>query len=127
MGKLMKRLFLYFIVIVLIVIGWKLINIQYTKKYISPDKTNIVKIEVGTATLFGPTNINIKCRKNTVFGFLSGKTIDTTISNDGKNINESNINIEWINENNATITLYGEEQSDKTIEVNFDDEIKYNY
>ena len=47
--------------------------------------------------------------------------INTSISNDGAKIDDSNINIEWISEDMATITLSGTEQKDEVININVED------
>lgn len=123
-----KKLLLIACVIILLWFGFEKLTTQYSNKFISPDKTNTIKVQSKESfnfLLFGPSNISITCRKNNLFGFITKLTIDTTISNDGKSINDSNVNIEWISEDIAIITLLGEEQNDEVIKVNFEDDISY--
>lgn len=73
----------------------------------SPNDVNKIKvIEKGEPFFFGPSSIRLKYRN---------EYLDTSISNDGKRLDESNIEITWNNENEAKIILYGEEQVPEVI------------
>ena len=127
-----KRLLKFFMIIILIVIvpiGCDKLSINYTNKYISPNKTNVIKIEAKEPAgflLFGPSDIKIYFRKNKFLSFMNKATIESSISNDGRRIDDGNFKIEWISEDIATITLMGEEQNPKVIKVNFNDTITIN-
>lgn len=129
--KYKKWLYITFgivVVIFILIIGFRKFNIEYTDKSISPKKTNLIEIEAkGTKgfLLFGASKIKIKCRKNNIMGLINEVSINTSISNDGAKIDESNIKVEWISEDSATIILSGDEQEDEFININFDEIISY--
>jgi len=129
--KYKKWLYISFIIILVIFIlvnGVRKLNIEYTNKFISPKKTNLIKIEakgVKGFLLFGSSDIKIKYRKNNIIGLINQVNINTSISNDGVKIDDSNINIEWISEDLATIILSGTEQDEEVININFDDISSY--
>lgn len=93
---------------------------------ISTDNKNIIIVKASGWFLFSPSNITIILKKNNLLGIFNQSKYETSISNDGKNISNSNIKITWINNSNAKIILYGEEQEPEEIEVTFDKEIEYN-
>lgn len=76
----------------------------------SPSETNTIEIvEKGAPAFFGPSSIRIK------YGW---KHIDRSVGNDGKTLQESNVAVHWENDEEATITIYGEEQSPEVIKFN---------
>src|SRR5699024_240564 len=73
----------------------------------SPNSIHTIKVvEKGETAFFSPSLIRLKY-KNEHF--------DTKISNDGKNIDLSNVEINWKNNEEATIILDGEEQAPEVI------------
>lgn len=73
----------------------------------SPNNARTIEVvEKGQPFIFGPSSVRIKSDR---------KHIDRNISNDGKTLKESNVAIHWNNDNEAMITLYGEEQSPEVI------------
>lgn len=73
----------------------------------SPKKINTVEVvEKGAPFSFGPSAIRLKYKK---------EDFDTSLSNDGKTLDESNVEIDWKNDQEALITLYGEEQLPEVI------------
>lgn len=126
--KWLSIVFFIIAVIFILIIAVRKFNIEYTNKFISPEKTNVIKIEVKSAKgflLFGSNDIKIKYRKNNIAGLINGATINTSISNDGAKIDESNIQVEWTSEDLATITLSGDEQEKEFINISFNDIISY--
>lgn len=114
--------------IIIIIFAFEKINTEYTNKFISPNKTNLIQVKAKNPAgflLFGSSDIEVQCRKNNVIGFINKVTIKTSIANDGSQINDSNFNVEWISDDTVTITLSGYEQSDEVIKVDFDDIISY--
>jgi len=78
----------------------------------SPSDIHTIKVvEKGEAAWFGPSSVRIK------YGWW--KHIDRIISNDGKTLDSSNVSVSWKNDNEATVTLYGEEQEPESIEITF--------
>ncbi|WP_052360586.1 hypothetical protein [Oceanobacillus manasiensis] len=76
----------------------------------SPNDINTIEVvEKGEPAWFGPSSVKIK---------YDGKHIDRSISNDGKMLQDSNFAIHWDNDNEATITIYGEEQYPDVITFN---------
>lgn len=76
----------------------------------SPNNMNTVKIvQVGEPFFFGPSSIRLK---------YNDDYFDTQISNDGKTLDQSNVEINWKNDFEATITLNGEEQVPEVILMN---------
>lgn len=92
---------------------------------ISNNKKNIIIVKKSNESLFSPCNITIISKKANILGIFNQSKYETSISNDGKNISNSNIEITWLDNNNAKIILYGEEQEPEEIKVNFDKDIKY--
>jgi len=76
----------------------------------SPNGTNTIEVvEKGEPAFFGPSSVRIK----------SGwEHIERSVSNDGKKLQESNAAVRWENDHEATITIYGEEQSPEVIRFN---------
>lgn len=76
----------------------------------SPNGVNTIEIvEKGEPAWFGPSSVRIK---------YGHHHIDRIISNDGKRLNGSNTSVRWKSDDNAIITLNGEEQFPETIEFN---------
>ncbi|NPC92515.1 hypothetical protein HOO54_09810 [Bacillus sp. WMMC1349] len=79
----------------------------------SPNDTNAIEVvEKGQPAFFGPSSVRIK------YGW---KHIDRSVSNDGKILQDTNFAIHWNNDNEATITIYGEEQQPEVIKFNAKD------
>lgn len=57
----------------------------------------------------GSTTIRIK---------YDGKDTDRSVGNDGKTLQESNVAVLWVNEHEASVTIYGEDQSPEVIQFN---------
>src|SRR5699024_6742836 len=73
----------------------------------SPNENNTIEVvEKGQPAFFGPSSVRIK---------YGSKYIDRSVGNDGKTLQDSNFAIHWENDNEATITIYGEEQSPEVI------------
>lgn len=125
--KWLVRTFIGIILLAILKIGFETLTMEYSKKFVSSNKSNSIKIETINLSflMFGPSAVRIQCRKNNFIGFMNGVNIDTTIANDGKNINDSNVEVEWINEDIAIVTLSGEEQENEVIKIKFKDNISY--
>lgn len=73
----------------------------------SPKLTNTIEIvEKGEPFLFGPYTIRIK---------YDGEHVDTEVNNGLKSLNESNVNVRWIRDNKAEITVDGDGSSPSII------------
>ena len=92
-------------------------------KYDSPNDKYTIVVKCTDAFMFGPQDIKIKARKNTFWGNFTGKEYVTFIGNDGKNLDENNIIINWKNDEQAEIILKGEEQEDEILIITFGDKI----
>lgn len=92
----------------------------------STDNKNIIIVKASDAFLFGSSSITIISKKNNLLGILNQSKYKTKIYNDGGGLSSYNIEITWIDNNNAKIILDGYEQNPEEIEVTFDKEIKYN-
>lgn len=92
----------------------------------STDNKNIIIVKASDPFLFGPSSITIISKKNNLLGILNQSKYKTAIYNDGGSLSSSNIEITWIDNNNAKIILDGHKQNPEEIEVTFDKEIKYN-
>lgn len=89
----------------------------------SPDRSNTIIIRDHGSFLFGPSEISIVAKKNTIFGLLSLSKYKTQIYNDGGKISEEwNIDITWLDENTATVMLDGDEQTPERINIKFSDD-----
>ncbi|WP_080843885.1 hypothetical protein [Cytobacillus gottheilii] len=67
-------------------------------------------VEKGSAFFFGPSKVRIK---------FNNEKMDRTIHNDGAALTTSNAFISWVHENQAVVTLFGDEQEPEHIEINF--------
>lgn len=94
-------------------------------KSLSPNQENRIVIQNSEAFLFGNQTIYIKSSKNGLRSLFSSVNYTTSIANDGKNLSEDNIDVSWVNDSLAIITLTGEEQNPEKISVIFDDAIYY--
>lgn len=78
----------------------------------SPNAVNTVEVvQKGEAMMFSPSSVRIK---------YGGKYKDSSVGNDGKTLDSSNVTISWEDDSKAVVTLYGEEQSPETITINFE-------
>ncbi|CDO04277.1 hypothetical protein BN988_02831 [Oceanobacillus picturae] len=76
----------------------------------SPNDINTIEVvEKGQPAWFGPSLVKVK---------YDSKHIERSVKNDGKILRESNFAIQWENDNEATITIYGEEQYSDVIKFN---------
>ncbi|MEC2074829.1 hypothetical protein [Metabacillus fastidiosus] len=76
----------------------------------SPSEIHMIEVvEKGEAAWFGPSSVRIK------YGWW--KHVDRSISNDGKTLDFSNVSVTWKNDNEAVVTLYGEEQEPENVEI----------
>lgn len=95
---------IYFIGMFSYVMNYKEIDLVVSH---SPNNENTIKVvEIGEPFFFGPSSIRLKY-KNEKF--------DTSISNDGKTLDVTNVEVDWINNEEATIVLDGEEQLPEVI------------
>ncbi|MEI3611922.1 hypothetical protein [Pseudogracilibacillus sp. SO30301A] len=79
----------------------------------SPKNINTIKVvEIGAPFSFGSSSIRLKYKDD---------DFDTSLSNDGKNLDESNIEINWINDKEATVIFDGEEQPPEVIKFKVTD------
>lgn len=78
-------------------------------KSYSPDHLQAIEvIERGeNAGFFGPSTVRIKYGK---------EYLETSIHNDGMDLNDTNVSVEWLNNEQAFITLDGDEQIPEVIE-----------
>ncbi|SFM26865.1 hypothetical protein SAMN04487943_11160 [Gracilibacillus orientalis] len=77
----------------------------------SPNNVNTIEVvEKGEAFSFGPSSVRIK---------YGSKHEDSRISNDGATLKSGNVSVDWKNDYNAIVTLYGDEQEPETIEIRF--------
>lgn len=93
--------------------------------YYAYKKQKNIFVNHSNSFLFGNNSINIISRRTGFTNFLNSSKYKTSILNDGKNLNESNINISWSNDDTALITLTGEEQNPELITVEFSTDIIY--
>ncbi|GGE59111.1 hypothetical protein [Priestia taiwanensis] len=98
---------------IILFVGWFSYDMYFKEvtlvKSHSPNNMNTIKVvQKGSAFLFGPSSVRIKC------GWW--EHLDKVISNDGKTLDSSNVSVSWENDYEATITLYGEEQEPEIIE-----------
>ena len=117
---------IFFIITVIVIISALFIfksNTLYEST--SPNNENIIIVKHSNSFLFGNNSINIVSRKTGFTNFLNSFKYKTSISNDGKNLDESNISIFWSNDDTALITLTGEEQNPELITVKFTTDIIY--
>lgn len=78
----------------------------------SPNDINMIKVaQKGEAAFFGPSKVRIH------FGPFKYK--DRLIANDGGTLHSSNISVSWKNDDEATVTLYGDEQEPETVDIHF--------
>lgn len=94
-------------------------------KSTSPNKQNIIIVKYSNAFSFGRSPIHIISKKAGLTNFLSSSKYKTSISNDGKNLYESNVTISWTNDDTALVTLTGEEQAPELLTVKFKPTITY--
>lgn len=127
MNKIKQSTLIIWIIIIIALISLIFSSSSSLCNSISNDKKNIIIVKKSGGFLFSPSNITIISRKNNLLGIFNQSKYETKISNDGKNILNSNIEITWINNSNAKIILYGEEQDPEEIKVNFDKEINYSH
>lgn len=86
--------------------------------YISPNNEYKIVIKGnGPKWPFGSEDIKIYAYKNSFFGFFNKVIYKTTISNDGKHLNDSNIDIDW------NLYLRGEEQKSEILKIDFEEKI----
>ena len=91
------------------------------KTFLSPSKEYKIVIKSnGARWSFGEENLKIYAYENSLKGFFDKKLYETTISNDGKILNDNNFIINW-EKNIAYLTLHGEEQIDEVLEIKFSD------
>lgn len=76
---------------------------------VSPDNTISLIVEYESASFFGPSSVYVYYENSS--NRIRKMLINTSISNDGKDLSRENCNIAW-NGRVAFITLRGEEQSD---------------
>ncbi|WP_440895573.1 hypothetical protein ACS127_13565 [Amphibacillus sp. Q70] len=77
----------------------------------SPNEINTIEVvERGESFSFGLSAVRIKYGR---------KRIDTQIGNDGGTLNEFNVSVNWEDDYNAIVTLYGDEQEPEIIEISF--------
>jgi len=99
---------------ILLFVGWYSYGTYFEEVTLveshSPNDINTIKIvQKGSAFFFGPSSVRIK--------YNWWKHLDKSISNDGKNLDSSNVTVEWKSDYEATITLYGEEQEPEVVEI----------
>ncbi|MGG3805463.1 hypothetical protein [Metabacillus fastidiosus] len=76
----------------------------------SPSEIYMIEVvEKGEPAWFGPSSVRIK------YGWW--KYVDRSISNDGKILDSSNVSVTWKSDNEAVVTLYGEEQEPENVEI----------
>ncbi|TCM93238.1 hypothetical protein EV294_107189 [Paenibacillus sp. BK033] len=97
-------------------------QVFYAEKIIltqnSPNKINQIEIRVrGQNAFFSNAPIRIHYGK---VGHIR-PYIEERIINDGKNLHAENFDFNWVTEDKVSITLKGEEQEDKTLEITFPD------
>ena len=74
----------------------------------SPDQLHIIEVvEVGEPAFFGPSKVKIKYENH---------YIDRSIGNDGATLHPSNVSVNWENDQEAIITLDGDEQDPEIVE-----------
>lgn len=79
----------------------------------SPNEIKTIKIvEKGEPAFFGPSTVRIKYGR---------QYMERSVANDGKMLQDTNFVIHWENENEATITIDGEEQAAEIIQFNAED------
>ncbi|MGG1482409.1 hypothetical protein ABE402_16275 [Bacillus smithii] len=77
----------------------------------SPSKINRIEIvQKGEAIYFGPSLVRIHYGK---------RYEDHSVFNDGKTLDSTNVSVIWKNDQEATVTLRGEEQEPETVEIHF--------
>ena len=73
----------------------------------SPNNLHTVTaVEVGEPFFFGASSVRLK---------YNDTDFETEIANDGKSLDQSNIEVDWENDISATIVLHGEEQTPEVI------------
>ena len=93
-------------------------------KSTSPNMENVVIVKKKEAFLLGSNPVKLTFKKTGINQIRNFKNYKTKISNNGS-ICEELINIEWIDNNKAIVTLRGGEQRDEVIEINFEKNIYY--
>jgi hypothetical protein len=101
---------------ILLIVGFFSYEMNFKEKTLvishSPSEIYTIKVvEKGEAAWFGPSSVRIK------YGWF--KHIDRSISNDGKTLYSSNVSVDWKNDSEATVALYGEEQGPENVEITF--------
>ena len=99
---------------IILFVGWFSYGVYFEETVLlesnSPNDINTIKIvEKGSPILFGDSSVRIK--------YSSWKHLDKNISDDGATLDSSNATIEWENDNEAMITLYGSEQRAEFVKI----------
>lgn len=100
-----------------IISGYILYHLEFKEKSLemsySPNQQHTIEVvEQGQTTDFGPSSIRLKYKD---------QYLDRIISNDGEELTDKNVTIEWTSEDTALITLAGAEQQPEFIEFNGND------
>ena len=115
------------IIIVIIIIINYIFKFHLVEKVISPNNKYVIEIKgYGSKWPFGSEDIEIVAYFNFNIFKRNKKIYKTKLSNDGKNIQKTNYNIEWLDDS-ALITISGEEQKNEYILVEFKDKISFRH
>lgn len=78
----------------------------------SPNGINTIKVvEKGESMGFGPAFVRIK---------YGGEYKDTIVGNDGAPLAPSNVSVSWEDDDNASVSLYGDEQIPEILTIRFE-------
>lgn len=83
----------------------------------SPDTLIKIEIQYDDTDIEGSFNIDICSKRQD--SFFSTKELSADIANNGKELNEKNCSIEWINNVTVQITLHGEGQIDEIYIIDY--------
>lgn len=116
---------IFIIAIIAVILSLFIFRSNTLYKSTSPNDQNIIIVKYSNAFSFGHSHIHIISKRAGLTNFLSSSKYKTSISNDGKILDKSNVTISWTDDNTALVTLIGEEQDPELITVKFRPDIIY--
>lgn len=118
MWKFFKKIFIFIFFIILLLLFFNKTHLKTS----TSDTNNQVIVYYKDAFLFGPTEINVYYKKNSML--FSRKLFSTSINNDGATPTQDSVYCSW-RENICSISLIGSEGASKNYQIIFDDDVTY--